>query len=197
MLAGSPLLLIACVSDINRKEAQIHFEAAQRYDIQGDYTSAREQYGKALVDARLAGVDPATISMLTYNYGRTTGYTCHFEEAEKYLLEALNMEKNITGPESGVSTKRVFELARLYFDQGQYAKSAVYYANGIPLVEKLGAAQSDPIGLANAMDEYAVALANVGKTSDAATAKQRAAQLREQNPRARAGFVPTRYKCKQ
>ncbi len=51
--------LSACVSALNTKEAQIHFETAQRFDQQGDYQSAREHYWKALVNARLAGADPA------------------------------------------------------------------------------------------------------------------------------------------
>jgi len=53
-----PVLLLAlgltgCVGAINAKEAQMHFEAAHQYDIAGDYLSARDQYWKALVNARL------------------------------------------------------------------------------------------------------------------------------------------------
>jgi len=190
-------VLAGCVSGINRKEAEIHFDAAQRFDVQGDYVSAREHYGKALINARLAGADPATISMLTYNFGRTTGYTCHLDEAEKHLLLALEMEKSITGSESGISTKRQFELARFYFDQNQYEKATSYYAVGIPAVEKLGITESDPIGFAAALDEYAMALAQTGRITEAATAKQKAAQLRQQYPDVKPAFVPTRYKCKQ
>lgn len=189
--------LSGCVSDLNRKEASIHFEAAQRFDVTGDYVSAREQYWKALVNARLAGADQATISMLTYNFGRTTGYTCHLDEAEKHLLDALEMEKSVTGPESGISTKRLFELARFYFDQAQFEKSATYYARGIPAVEKLGMAQIDPIGLADALDEYTTALAKSGHPSDAAAVVQRSAELRRAYPGKKAGFVPTRYKCRK
>ena len=109
------LLLSDCASDLNRKEMQMHFSAAQHYDLAGDYASAREQYWKALVDARLAGASPAMVSMLTYNFGRTTGYTCHFDEAEKYLTEALEMEKNISGPDSGISTKRIFGAGQAIF----------------------------------------------------------------------------------
>ncbi len=189
------LLLTGCASDLNRKEASIHFEAAQRFDRAGDYASAREQYGKALVDARLAGAPPATISMLTYNFGRTTGYTCHLDESEKYLVDALELEESVTGPNSGVASMRVLELARLSFDRDEFEKSAAYYDRGIRIVSDLGVAQSDPIGLANALDEYSLALKKVGRESDARDAARRADDLRRFHPGARATFSPTRYKC--
>jgi hypothetical protein len=90
---------------------------------------------------------------------------------------------------------RQFELARFYFDQDQYEKSVTHYAKGIPAVEKLGIAQSDPIGFADALEEYSVALTQAGRATDAATTKQKASQLREQNPGAKARSIPTRYKC--
>lgn len=187
--------LSGCVSALNRQETLMHYEAAQRFDLSGDYISARKQYWMALVNAKMANASPATISMLTYNFGRTTGYTCHIEEAEKYLLDALEMEKSVTGPESGIYTKRLFELARLYFDQEQFAKSASYYAQGIPLVEKIGIEKSDPISLADALDEYSTALKYSGQASLATDAKRRSFELREQNSGKKKLFVPARYTC--
>ncbi len=145
--------------------------------------------------ARLAGADRATMSMLTYNFGRTTGYTCHLEEAEKYLLEALELEKGVTGPESSISAMRIFELARFYFDRGDYEKSINFYSRGLPVVEKLGVSQSDPVSLANAYEEYSVALTRLGRAADASIPAQRAAELRISNLGRNAGFTPTRYKC--
>jgi tetratricopeptide (TPR) repeat protein len=191
------LALSGCVSDINRKEANIHFEAARRFEFQRDFISAREQYGKALIDARLAGADQATISMLTYNYGRTSGYTCHLDEAEQMLLQALEIEKSVSGPESGIYSMRLFELARLYYDKGQFEKSAEYYSQGIPVVEKLGIETSDPIGFANALSEYGSALAKIGRTAAATEALQKARKLEDANPGRKPGIVPERYMCKQ
>ncbi len=195
-LLAISLTLCGCVSDINKKEANIHFEAARRFEFQKDFVSAREQYGKALIDARLAGADQTTISMLTYNYGRMSGYTCHFDEAEQMLLQALELEKGSTGPESSIYSMRLFELARLNYDRGQFDKSAKYYSQGIPIVEQLGVATSDPIGLANALREYGSALSNIGRTSAAAEALQNARRLEDANPGKKPGIVPERYICK-
>lgn len=79
------LVLTGCTSSLNTKESAIHFQAAQHYEFTQDYTSAREQYWKALVNAKLAKADPYTISMLTYNFARMTGYTCHFDEEQKNI----------------------------------------------------------------------------------------------------------------
>jgi tetratricopeptide (TPR) repeat protein len=195
IVAAGALLVAGCADDLVRRESDNHFAAAHRFDLQGDYVSAREQYWKALVDARQSGATPATISMLTYNFGRTTGYTCHLEEAEKYLLEALEMEKAISGPESGISTKRLFELARFYFDQGNFDKSVGYYDSGIPAIKKLGIAESDPITLANVLDEYSEVLASSGRGAEVAAIRQEAVAIRAANPGRQARFTPVRFRC--
>ncbi len=191
------LCLAGCVSAINAKEAQIHFEAAHRYDLRGDYVSARDHYWKALVNAHLAKLDPSTISMLSYNFGRTAGYTCRLDVAEKHLLESLEMERSVTGPDSSISTKRIFELARFYYDQANYAKAAAYYEQGIPKVVVLGIEETDPIAFADALDEYSQALSHAMRANEAAAPKGRAATLRAKHREARASFQPERYKCRQ
>jgi tetratricopeptide (TPR) repeat protein len=177
------------------KEAQIHFEAAEKFDHAGDYESARNQYGQALARAKSAGADSATLSMLTYNYARKSGYSCHLDDAEKYLLEALDLEKGVSGAESGTSSMRIFELARLYFDQGNFVESSKYYALGVPIVERIGVPDSDPLGYADALDEYAAALSHIGKVSESAAVAATASATREQHPSAIRHFVATRYRC--
>jgi len=194
-LALAVTYLSGCISPLLGKEAEIHYEAAQRFEHAGDYVSARNQYAQALMRARSAGVDRATLSMLTYNYARNSGYACHLDDAEKYLLEALELEKGVTGPESGISSMRMFELARLYFDQGNYANSAEYYSLGVPIVERLGAQNSDPLAYSDALDEYAVALNRIGKTSEGSKIAAKASATRDQHADSTRQFVPIRYKC--
>lgn len=164
-LVLAAVYLGGCMSVLVWKEAENHYEAAQRFDHAGDYESARNQYGQALMRVRTAGADRATLSMLTYNYARTSGYACHLDDAEKYLLEVLELEKGVTGPESGVSSMRVFELVRFYFDQGNFSESAQYFSQGLPIVGKSGVPDSDPLGYSDSLDEYATALNRIGKTS--------------------------------
>ena len=53
--AALSVIMVGCASAINKKNAEIHFRAAQQFDAKKDYASAREQYWMALVNARLAG----------------------------------------------------------------------------------------------------------------------------------------------
>ncbi len=201
-VAAASVLLVAlvslagCVGAINQKEAEIHYAAAHRFDLEGDYLSARDQYLKALVDAKLVGASAATISMLMYNYGRTAGYTCQFEAAEKYLTESLDLERTVSGPQSGITSMRIFELARYYFDRGEYAKSASFYAQGIPVLEKTDFVGKDPIAVANMLDEYATAAAKINAPS-ASDLSHKALLLRQQNPGKQASFAPVRYQCRK
>ena len=188
-------ILAGCASAINEKSMVNHFRAGQQFEFNKDYGSAREQYWMALANARLGGAEPETVSMLAYNFARMTGYTCHFDEAETYFVESLALEESVSGPESALTSMRLFELARLNYDQGRYDKSVGFYRRAIPIAEKLGVGRSDPIALAAALDEYGDALGRVDETA-AAAARQQASRLRDANPGRQPDFVPVRYTCR-
>jgi tetratricopeptide (TPR) repeat protein len=195
MILGTLCSSCSFVSGVNMKEANIHYEAANNFEAQGDFVSAREQYWKALVAARLGGAEPATISMLTYEFGRTTGYACHLEESETFLLESLEMEGGLSERNPRNIGIRLFELARLTYDQKRYDDAAKYYSRGLSEVEKIKGAQSDPIAFANIYEEYADALKQSGNIAPAEEALRSATNLREAYPDRTATFIPVRYKC--
>lgn len=194
-ISAFSLICCACVPSINMKEAQIHYQAALNFDVQGDYVSAREQYWKSLVAARSAGAEPEVISMLSYEFGRVTGYTCHLDESEKYLLEALQMEENLPHRNGRNITIRLFELARLTYDQKRYKDAASYYSKALQEAERNGSIKLNPIAFANAYEECAVALSQCGDSGSAQEALQKAQGLRAAYPGRTAKFKPVRYKC--
>lgn len=87
-------------------------------------------------------------------------------------------------------------MARLNYDQVRYKDAAEFYARGTPIVERLGLDKSDPIALANALDEYADALNRIGNGVESEVIKQKSLALRQMNPDRKADFVAVRYKCK-
>jgi tetratricopeptide (TPR) repeat protein len=198
LLAASFCLLCAACSfmpALIMKEAQIHYDAALNFESQGDYVSAREQFWKALVAARSAGAPPATLSMLTYEFGRTTGYTCHLKESEEFLTESVKMEEALPERNSRNMGIRFFELARLMYDQQRYQEAATYYSRAIQEVEQSNSTGTDPIAFADIHEEYADALARSGNASLAQEELRKAKSLRDANPGRTADFVPNRYKC--
>ena len=190
-------LVAACANPINQKTASNYYDAAVQAELAGNFALAEQNYGRALINARLGHSLDAGISASMYGLGRMKGYLCKFSEAEPLLLESLNLEESATGPESAITTKRLFELARLYSDRGMYAQSLPYFARGIPAVQRLGVESSDPMALADALDEYSVALSKTGMHAEADQAKSQATQIRAKNPGKRAIYVPIRYgkKC--
>lgn len=47
LITGVAALLSGCMSPLIGREAEIHYEAAGRYDDAGDFVSARDQYWQA------------------------------------------------------------------------------------------------------------------------------------------------------
>ena len=46
------------------------------------------------------------------------GYICDYESATEALTHAYELESEVSGPESGISSMRLFELARLNAGNG-------------------------------------------------------------------------------
>lgn len=195
VIIGVVLNSCAAVHSINLKESQIHYNAARKYESKGDYNSAREQYWKALVAANSAKANPITISMLTYEFGRATGYACHLSESRTFLLKSLDMEEKLPRRNSRNIGIRLFEIARLMYDSNDYIKAVEYYSKALPIVEEKNGVNSDPIAFAGIYEEYADALKKVGKEDEAQKSLSTAKKLRESNSGRTALFVPTRYKC--
>lgn len=186
-------VLSACAHEINVKNAARYHSAALAAERAGDYKLAERDYYRALINFRDGGASEADLSMELYNLGRMEGYNCKYDQAKAHLLDALAMEERLSGPESGLITKRLFELARLSYDRGEYSEAAAYYGRGIPAVQKQGIEQSDPVTLAAALDEYATALRRSGRSDMAMKAASEASEVRARHPGAGAKYKFVRY----
>ena len=186
--------LSGCMGALYEKEAQNHYESGRSLEAAGDMVEARHQYCGAMSRGERAGEPNATMATLTYDCGRTSEYVCDFPNAEKYLLQSLELQKALGDPDGKALVPRIMELARLYSDQGNFAESAKYFAMGIPMLESLGVEQHDPLAYADAVDEYGDMLAHLGRPADASAQKARALSIRASHPNAKRGFAPTRCK---
>jgi tetratricopeptide (TPR) repeat protein len=138
LLLLSLALLAGCANPINQKTVSNYYEWGLKAELAGDYALAEKNYERALINARLGRSPDAGVSAAMYSLGRMKGYLCTYDDGEKLLLESLALEEKVTGPESGITTKRLFELARFYFDRGQFSASLPYFGGGLPAVKKLG-----------------------------------------------------------
>lgn len=172
------LVMTGCVGSINARNGARYANAANSAIKAGDWTAARRYWAKAVVNAELAGAPAQQRAVLNYEYGRSLGVQCYWEESEKYLLKALDLDHQTGGPEFMSLT----ELARLEYDQGDYDKAILYYERAIPEMEKAGASTKAPLGFADILEEYAAALKNVGRGAEAVAVHNQADKLRADNP---------------
>ena len=185
----SALFLAACVTAIPPSQG-IH-SGNIAYE-RGDYVQAKESFSSALQLATQQNWKPH-IATAKYGLGRSLGQLCQFSEAEKYLLEAANLESEISGGKGIHLSQDYFELARLYYDYGKFDKAVPYFQKAIPLAEEVRVASSDPIGYANVLEDYAVALSKVGDANQSKAIEQKIAALRQSNPGKNAGFKIVRF----
>jgi len=118
------------------------------------------------------------IAVLSYEYGRYSGAICDWNEAEKGLSEAYDIDSQNGGP----AYMSLVELARMNLDRGQYDKAFEYFDRVMPDLEKRQLDTRDPLGYADLLDEYANSLEKIGKGESVSTLRARAEVLRRTFP---------------
>lgn len=89
---------VAWASPINRKNAEHYTRHGAIAIANNDWQTARKAFTRAVVNADLGGVTPSTRAVLSYEYGRSLGATCFFDDATFYLNQAYDLDKQTGGP---------------------------------------------------------------------------------------------------
>ncbi len=189
LFAALLLPIASCANPINARNASLHAQVANEAGNSGDWDTARRHWAKALVNAQLAGSPTQQLAVFNYEYGRALGVTCFYDEAEKYLLKAFELDTQCGGP----AFMSLAELAHLKYDQKQYDKAVGYFERAIRAMEKAHAAEKAPAGFAIILDEYASAMENTGRLSEAKDLRGRATELRKLKPEVRPSTERTPY----
>lgn len=175
------------------KNADRYYQAALEAEWASNYQLSKEMYYRSFVNARSGSATDEYISATLYGYGRMLGYTCDLSGAENTIKESLAIERNVFGPVSGNISKRLSELARLSLAQKKYREAVGYFQEAVPMLEKLGMLDSDPVGYADYLETYAAALKQTRKTEEAKEIYEKAESIRDRNPGKEAQFVPVNY----
>lgn len=184
LLKHKLLILIAviavggCAKPINLKTAENYTNAAYSSVQAGDWFKARMYFGRALINAKLGGATPKGLAILNYEYGRTSGVICDWEEAERGLNEAYKIDQESGGP----TYMSLYELGRMSFAREQYQKALEYYGRTWQEFEKIQADTKDPLGYAVYLEEYVVILEKTDNKVEAEKHKARADELRKVFP---------------
>ena len=167
-------LLAGCAAD--------PFQAAANDEHVGRWESAYANWRLAVSQAEAARAADTDLAMRHYNLGRAAGATCRFDEAERELLLANQLDTSTNGP----TYMSLFELACMAYDRGQWAKAIDYSERGFSEIERIqGKNSHHPAATAQQVDEYAIALRKAGRQADADAARAHAVELRQLEPNAR------------
>ena len=187
-------VLASCAPQLNQYNADRYYDLGLEKEFSGDYAGAREAFRRALINAKSGKAQPSYVSAVLYNLGRMHGYTCDFESSDRLIVESLFAERALESPDPANITKRLSELARLSFDRQYFEQSTKYYSEVIPMLEKLGVLEDDPVGYAYFLEGYSNALERLGSTGAASEVYDRAKSLRTDNSGITAKFIPLEYR---
>ncbi|MEK9969730.1 MAG: tetratricopeptide repeat protein [Ferrovibrio sp.] len=181
MLALATLAIAGCAKDFNTTNTARYYDAGTRAELSHDYAQAEDYYARALVWAGTEHVPASLLSLTMYNLGRMKGHACKFDEAHELLLTSLALEESTSGPASTQISRRLFELARLYYDRRLYADSVPYFAQGVAMIRRLKLEDNEPVTFTEALQDYANALRQAGdpRGADGLRAEIAARQARE------------------
>jgi tetratricopeptide (TPR) repeat protein len=193
LIAVALLLVGGCARDFNTTNTARYHDAGTRAEAARDFPQAEEYYGQALVWAGTERVPASLLSLTMYNLGRMKGHACKFEEARELLLTSLALEESASGPASAQVSRRLFELARLYYDRRLYAESVPYYAQGVAMVRRLKLEEDEPVTFTEALQDYANALRETGEQRQADGLRGEITARRNQEVGLRPRYLIARY----
>lgn len=177
LVAICSLLLTGCSNPINLKNAQNYYDAGQLAMRNGDWELARINFSKAVINSQLGNAPDRSRSMTLYEYARAAGVTCFYDEADKYLRQALELDRASNGP----IYYPLIELARLNLDQGKFSEAVPYFKEVDPIFLEIDVIKKDPVGYADFLDEYATALKGAELQTEVVKIREREKDIRARN----------------
>jgi tetratricopeptide (TPR) repeat protein len=167
------------ITELNVTSAGISSQDLRVVMQRDDWNGIRLVYARLLGEEDLVNSDPRSRAIRHYQYGRALGVTCFFDQAERELNLTYNLDKQAGEP----LYLSLVELARLNLNQKKYAQSVIYFDRAILELDHANAAKINPVDYADVLDEYATALAGIGKKEDSEVYAKRALKIRDGNRR--------------
>lgn len=156
---------------------------ALKAEKENNWDAAGKRYNLALQNSEWAEEGKGVRADFHYKLGRALGATCQFEKSEQNLTRAAALNPRLP--------QALAELGRLKLAQNKLPDALGHFERAIPDLNK--SASSDPIGLAEILDDYKVALLKSDKASDAANIAKQADALRAANAGKSAAMIRPPY----
>lgn len=171
--------LFGCAAPINERIATNYASVGVEAQARGDWDAARRAYARSAKNADLASSSPQRRAVFHYEYGRSLGATCFFDEAERELHLAYDFDKQAGQP----LYLSLVELARLTLDQQKFSEAISYFKRALQELDRVNASKDAPMAYADILDEYASALLAEGRMQVSKDLEKRASEIRGDNPK--------------
>ncbi len=158
---------------------------AMKAEAENKWDAAGRRYFLALQNAEWAEDSTGVRSDFHYKLGRAQGATCQFEQSAQSLNEAYKLNNRLP--------QALAELGRLNLAQNKLPEALSYFERAMPELDKANVGKSDPVGYAEILDDYKVALLKSNKTSDAARIAKQAEAFRAANSGKTAAMIRAPY----
>lgn len=146
---------------------------AMKAERENNWDAAAKRYFLALQNAEWAEEGKGVRSDFHYKLGRAQGATCQFDKSAQSLNEAYTLNSRLP--------QALAELGRLNLAQNKLPEALSYFERAMPELDKAHIAVTDPVGYADILDDYKVALVKSDKAADAARIAKQVETLRAAN----------------
>jgi len=92
------VVLCGCASAVSERVANNYTAVGAAAERRGDWDTARRAFARATLNADQAGLPPSSRAIAHYEYGRSLGVTCFFDESERELNAAYELDKQAGQP---------------------------------------------------------------------------------------------------
>lgn len=184
--AFATALLNAC-SALDTQSFQNNYSLYNREALKAEkennWNAAARRYSLALQNSEWANEGKGVRSDFHYKLGRALGATCQFDASEQNLAQAHQFNPRMP--------QALAELGRLKLAQNQLLDALSFFERALPDLQK--SANADPIGVAEILDDYSIALGKSNKEADARAIAKRAGELRAGNAGKTASMIKPPY----
>ncbi len=168
-----------------QKNYSLYNRNAIKAERENNWDAAAKRYFLALQNSEWAEEGKGVRSDFHYRLGRAQGATCQFDKSAQSLNEAYTLNNRLP--------QALAELGRLNLAQNKLPEALRYFERAVPELDKANVGQSDPVGYAEILDDYKVALLKSNKESDAARIAKQAEALRGANAGKAAAMIRSPY----
>lgn len=172
------MLVSGCAGTLHRETARQYYGGGQQAVEEGRWADARVSYGRAYSNAEMGNLPDRLKAVIIYEYGRTSGAVCDWEESEEALLKAVELDERTGGP----VYMSLIELARMNRARGSLEASADYFGRAKTILDEGKVDTHDPLGYARVLAQYASVLDSLGREEEAAPLQARADTIRAAFP---------------